>query len=563
MRVASKELRKLILEGTVAQRAYVFDKKFRFFAAYHFPEFFTYDIPEFHEEMYDDLDDLSKGLFHFLVWMMFRESAKSTIAKIYACYLGCTRKRHYINWDSFEKENAEQALFDIATWFQTKKTLINDYGQLYFKRPEAKQSTMRRIDAFILGNGVKYEAFSTQQSLRGRVYNQHRPDALFLDDIETNKTKRSPAITRQVIEHIDEAFSAMGPTAIIVLLCNYITESGTVQYVLEKAPDNPDMRVRRVDAEDKDGNPTWPEKYARDDFEAAVRNVEADPDAPVVSLEGKKRTLGPGVYATEMMNSPEASGDLLFDREKVKAAIELARKAKAPEDKAGFKVWAGREYVPSHRYAVGGDTSKGVGRDSCASVLGDLTAFPAEIVGTYANNRIAPDTFGDELKRQGDMFGTCLIGCEINNQGYATNTRLKAIYPIEKLYRRIQKGKTLRIDEKPREELGWETNGATKGTMVYEFKTAWEAGHILIWDPGLLDEMLRYNQGDLEELNPDPDSTRHFDKLMAACVWWQMRNQAEAAETASEHVPRAIATVSPFEEASSGHYDPFHDDIDQ
>ncbi len=527
-------------KATAAHRKYLCEKFFPAFVIYYFTDFLHYAFADFHWDMYGDIDLLNRREKAFCIWMMFRESAKTTIAKIYACYLGAYGKKKYINFDSYEKENAENSLFDIRLWFQTNKKLIADFGQLYFEEHKEK-STMKRVGAFILKNGVKYEAFSTQESVRGRVYQDVRPDAFFLDDTEISKTVRSAVITRAIISHIDELMAGLSPTAILVMTCNYISDAGVVQYMLDKAKDNSRFITRRVDAE-IDGKPSWPAKYAMTDLEAGARNVNK-PEHPTVSLESKKQDLGEKVYMTEMMNSPEASGDLVFDRAKVDEAIKRAKPHL--EDKSGFKVWD--RFNPAHRYAIGGDTAKGVGRDSNASVMMDFTQFPNKVVGTYANNQIAPDIFAHELKRQGDMYGTCLIGPEVNNTGYATITTLKSIYPVEKIYRKIFKGKVASIVDKPKDEFGWETNAATKPTMLYEFKKAFEDGHIEINDISLLNEMRKYNQADLSDLKNDPEATRHFDKLMAACVCWQMRNFAEVSDSAKPVYVQDAPSVGEFE----------------
>lgn len=508
-----------------ASRKYIFadPKGFPYFCVWNWPAFFRYRIPEFQWGMYDDAVRLNQSELAYVVWMMFRESAKTTIAKWHAVWNSVNKFKRYINFDSIEKENAENALFDIAVWFQTNKRLITDYGQLYFER-QKEASTMKRVGAFVLGNGVKFEAFSTQESTRGRLYQDARPDAYYMDDIESVKTKRSVARTREVIDHLDELFGGLAPTASVVFCCNYISDSGVVQYVLDKAKNNPRFSVRRVDAE-VGGEPTWGDKYAKTDLEAAARNVERPLDAPIVSLEAKRRDLGDSVYESEMMNNPAASINLVFDRAKLKAMKPTPPLA----NHAGFKVWT--PFNPAHRYAIGADTAKGVGRDSSASVAIDFTVFPNQQVGSYRNNLIPPDTFAHELKRQGDIFGGCLLAPEVNNQGYATITELKRIYRIGRIYHRVQRGKSVKEEDRPMYDLGWDTNAATKPDMLYQLKSAVENGHLAVNDENLLEEMMRYNQDDLSDLTNDPERiTRHFDLLIACAIAWAMRQYAVLTE---------------------------------
>jgi hypothetical protein len=490
-------IQKLVTTDAAA-RKYIFSKPegFPYFCAWNYPTYFKYRIPPFHWAMYQDAVDLNMGRIAYLVWMMYRESAKTTVAKWHATWNAVNGFKKYINFDSIEKENAENALFDIAVQFQSNKRIIHDYGQLYYESGGRRRSTMKRIGSFVLANAVKFEAFSTQESVRGRVYQtpefSARPDAFYLDDIESVKTRRSAARTREVIDHLDELLAGLDPTASVMFLCNYISDSGVVQYVLDKAKNNPKFRVHRVDAEEK-GEPTWPEKYAKTDLEAEARNLSQPKDAPIVSLEAKRRDLGDRVYEREMMNNPEVSGDMIFDRQK----LDQMQPTEPMEDRGGFLIWS--DYNPRHRYAIGADTAKGVGRDSSASVLIDFTQVPNEQVGSYANALIPPDSFAHELRRQGHNFGTCLLAPEVNNQGYATLNELKRIYPLGSIFMRTQTGKHLKARERQTYELGWETNAATKPDMIYQLKQAVEDGHLKINDKRILDEMRRYNQADLQK----------------------------------------------------------------
>lgn len=554
-REIDSEIWDAVLNGSPALRRKLCEDDFKYFAMYYFPEFFTYEAAPFHLDMYEDLHKLSLMEFQYLMWVMFRESAKTSIAKMFAVWNVCYEQKRYINFDSYEKENAEAALFDIAVWLQTNQRIIRDFGQLYWEDRIAGQrvKTMKRLNSFVTANKVKFEAFSTQESTRGRIYGNVRPDMFVLDDIETFKTKRSSAITQGIIQHIDEMLSGLAPTASVLFLGNYITESGVVNYLMQKAAEDPKFRLRMVNAIDRKGKPSWPDKYTMTDEEAAEYNSSAeDIEERKVSLESKKRTLNSGgrrVFEVEMMNDPESSGELVFDRIKID---ELMLKARPPlQDLAGFKIWD--VFNPRHRYATGADTSAGVGRDHCASGMINFSRIPALLVGTYANNMITPDSFAHELKRQGEMFGTCLLAPEINKTGYATVNELKHIYPIEKIYARTP-GKNIKQIERPGQFLGWETNGSTKAEMIYQLKSAVESGELLILDKRVLDEMRRYNQTDLEDLSFDPESTRHFDLLIAVAIAWAMRNHAmikvEGDESMFYSKQRPYTGVSQYENAA-------------
>ena len=87
---------------------------------------------------------------------------------------------------------------------QTNQEYKRDYGEMYNAKRDPNEATQKRINNFVTNNGVRVEAHSTQESVRGRLHGHQRPDFLLLDDFETNKTKDSQAYTKQVIDHISE-----------------------------------------------------------------------------------------------------------------------------------------------------------------------------------------------------------------------------------------------------------------------------------------------------------------------------------------------------------------------
>ncbi len=245
--------------------------------------------------MFQDLADLMTGKYREVVWIQFRESAKTSIAKGFLTWLLCYGKRKYINVDSFEKENSERVLFDIVLELQTNPRIKADFGELFNQKRDPNEVSQKRINNFITTTGVRVEAHSTQESVRGRIHGHQRPDCLLLDDFETNKTKESAAYTEQVISHINEFKAGLDASAVILYLGNYITEYGSIQLLLDRAKEDDRLKVRNVPVM-IDGIPTWPDKYA-------VTNEEAKATGKV-SLEDIQKKLGSYVFSYEMMNAP-------------------------------------------------------------------------------------------------------------------------------------------------------------------------------------------------------------------------------------------------------------------
>ena len=541
---AHERIMKLMLDGSPAVRRECIKKGgFKFFAIYYFAEFFTYPWAPFHFDFSNDLDDVFNNKLDELLWIAFRESAKTTLVKMFLAYIICEKKKRFINVDSYAKENSEAILYDVSTWLRTNKKIIFDYGRLYIKHKRKKspneeedEEKIHRMGSFITENGIKVAAYSTQESTRGRIYQQYRPDLFIFDDIENSKTVMSYPITNKIISHINEARAGMAPGASIIYLGNYISETGVMAHVMEHLATNERARKRMVNLT-TDDEISWPGKYVWTKEAAAKANENlSDPLRMVLSIEGKLEQLGNKVFQAEMMNNPAASQDIVFDREHIESLMKKTRKP--IEETGGMKVWS--HFNPSHIYIGGADTAEGIGRDSNASAILDLSTIPNRVVATYKNNMIGPDVFGNELKRQGDKYGTCMLAPEINQTGYATITRLLEIYDANRIYIQSQDD---RVHEKLAEKYGFQTNGASKPDAIFQLKSAVEDGLLEIYDKELLEELKYYSQKDLQQYRMVDGMTRHFDLLMAVAIAWACRHSAKKSNSArrpfkqAPHVP--------------------------
>jgi hypothetical protein len=225
-------------------------------------------------------------------------------------------------------------------------------------------------------------------------------------------------------------------------------------------------------------------------------------------------------YPTTVEEAFEYSGDKLFDPEKL-----LLMSIREPKDQYnGWKYYA--DYRPGHKYALGADTSGGGGNDNSTIAIIDFSAkdesgyLKPEVVATYANDRIAPDIFAYEIKSGASRYGNCLVAPEINNHGNATITVLKGIY--FNIHKMVRKNKT--IDSKT-DVLGWETNRATKPTMIFDLNTAINEQMLNIPDKDTIREMQGYPRDDLDKYTKD-DGEKHFDRVIALAIAWQLKNYA-------------------------------------
>lgn len=311
----TRELVDKVFSGTKAERKFLCEQRFSLFFIYYFRHYIKYQIADYHWEMFDDLDKLTTGQYKELLWVMFRESAKTATTKAYITWVIAFGKKHYINVDSYDKDNAEGILFDVAVELQMNKALLADFGNLYNEDRSNLEKTKKRVTDFITSNKIRVEAHSTQEPVRGRTYGQYRPDLLILDDIETKATVRSQAAMEQVRNHIKEFYGGLAPDHKVIYLGNYITEYGVIHDLLKRAETDPTMKALNIPvAYEEGGAITWSSKYAWTDAEAKELNATREQDRPIVSLESKKRQMGEDFYA-EMMNQPVDYSNAEFKRE--------------------------------------------------------------------------------------------------------------------------------------------------------------------------------------------------------------------------------------------------------
>lgn len=531
----TNDLKHKVITGSASERHAIFDQCFLAFALYYFPDYFKHGLAPFHNDFADDLDNLSNGVDSEDVWVGFKESGKTTFAKMWIVYLIAFKKKHYINIDSADGKNAAELAFETALELQTNKRIINDFGQLFTEQRTDEEKKMKKVSSFITANDVKVEAFSTGQPTRGRLYKHWRPDCYILDDCENINTIQSVPMTQKIIAHVNELRSGRASNCAILYLGNYITDTGVVQFFMDTVNRSGNGKVRFIPVA-SNGKPNWPKKYCMTDAEALEINKALPREQWLTSLESKRRDLGGSVFDSEMMLNPMASGDLIFNRNRLTHLINVSKSENAEyEESAGFRFY--EKFNPSHRYAIGADTAKGVGKDSSTTVLIDFSTVPCLQIGSFANNSISPDIFAHEIKRQAMMFGECLVAPESNAQsGGATINELKNIYAIDKIFRPRGRKTGVEAIAMPQPTLGFDTNVATKHEIIFQLKSAVEDGKLKILDPRILEEMKYYSRKEVQSNHANPLATRHFDLLIATAIAWAMREYAEVSKTKQAYV---------------------------
>lgn len=469
--------------------------KFNLWNRYFFANYFTSSDAWFHH----DIDKLNmrayRGVLTTFVDIAFRGAAKTARTKLFMafCILNdANHHRKYIKVLAADIDNSEQIVTDVYNM------LVNPQIKFFypdtFKKTTAKRE--ERMASFTTFDSVKMVADTIGTDQRGALQEDTRPDLVWYEDFENRSTLRSARKTLTIWDNMEEARTGLAVGGASIYTCNYISEQGNVHKLVTRSSNS--KMVLIVPILNPDGTSAWETRYSLSDIEV-MREEDDD-------FEG------------ERMCRPSASKDIMYDRETLeKMEVRLPVKTSA-----GFKMY--RNFDPSHRYASGHDVAGGVGLDSSTSVFIDFDTIPAQVVGVFNSNTIKPNTFGDEIARESDMFGGSLAAIERNSMGSDTVSRAKQ---LEINLYRTEKGDADITGAIPT-QYGWHTNAATKPKMLFALGKAIENGWLVLNDPDLIRECMAYTRNDLIEEEKDPRlTTRHFDLVIACAIAWQMKDFAE------------------------------------
>lgn len=256
-----KELIKtIILKGTPVEKRFLYSfsskdsdkkvlKKFELFTRGNFIRFFKNDDAPFHKDMAMDFILSYRG--KNLRELAFRSASKTSLFKLFLVFVLENDEDHskkYIKIVSRDLKNPKQIVTDV---YNMCLELIPIYGNVFEKEGDKKRE--ETMGSFTMKCGVKLTAGTVGQAQRGHVQDAHRPDWLIFDDVEDRESVSSMVITEGIIGGCDEAITGLDINGSWVLLGNYISENGVVQWFLDKS--NAITRVTPI--MDSNGVPTW------------------------------------------------------------------------------------------------------------------------------------------------------------------------------------------------------------------------------------------------------------------------------------------------------------------
>jgi len=299
----NKEALTAMVEGTKEDRVFLAEQSFGLFCLYYFQDYFKYPLAPYHYDFIQDIEDMDNGVIREVLWIGFRESAKTTFAQLGLIWYITFRKRVYMNVDSYSSKNSERSLFDIAYHLMNNKKYIADFGHIYTRSRGMNEMKQNKVDNFTTENGCRLEASTTGIDVRGRKHFEYRPDFRWVDDFETHDTKDSVVITEGIRNNLTSAMGGMEGHAAQLYTANYLTEYANVQWLIDRAKIDDKIRVRNIPVI-IDGQPAWSHKYTMTDEQKEQYSLDNPDKEPKVSIEDKQKQLGSHVFSYEMMNQP-------------------------------------------------------------------------------------------------------------------------------------------------------------------------------------------------------------------------------------------------------------------
>lgn len=148
-------------------------------------------------------------------------------------------------------------------------------------------------DEFIIRDGVKFKAMGWRQPLQGKIFGSYRPDYIFIDDFENDKS-HNPRIAREKLSFVrGEAFGALPDTGGIVLWVGNRTQKHSALNYFKQIVEESDVEeliYREYKAIKEDGTPLWPEAFT------------------IAQLEKLRETMGYAEFEKHMQQNPIIDG---------------------------------------------------------------------------------------------------------------------------------------------------------------------------------------------------------------------------------------------------------------
>jgi len=243
----------------------------------------------FHLKSYKEL---YANPFIFQMRRWFRGSAKSVHSNIGNAFaLKQSGLMKFMVQVGINELRAKMLLSDIQAQLQYNERIIKDFGNQVAYGDWADGD-------FDTKDGTHFMALGLSQPFRGLRSNSARPDYAVVDDCEDREVALNKARVQKngekILGDLKEAGSKNAMR--IVVANNYIVRKGLLDYLMDKQKHLPSFKDSVVNIYDKNGKPSWPERYTQAD------------------VDDKKANTAFYFWERELMNNPVEEGKLIKEK---------------------------------------------------------------------------------------------------------------------------------------------------------------------------------------------------------------------------------------------------------
>lgn len=251
------------------------------FGQTYFPDFF----PSKHPTVHTDLLALMCSNNHLKACAYPRGHSKSTlISFLLAIYRICFQKKKFIVIVSDSEDKAKDFVVRLRDELEYNQDLIKDFSLDGFKTTDWSKTD------FTTKTGIRVIGKGSNQSCRGLIHKDTRPDCIILDDIETNETAGNDSIINFILADVIPAANRRGDYDVCYV--------GTIikdMCALHRMLINEEWASIKLEAIDENGDMIAPMLLSKEEFDKQKRMYQ---DLGKLS-----------VFYAELMNNPMVMDD--------------------------------------------------------------------------------------------------------------------------------------------------------------------------------------------------------------------------------------------------------------
>lgn len=213
---------------------------------------------KYHVKLYTEL--FKMPIINQLRWI-YRSFGKSIHANV-ANPLGLkqTNNLHFMLLIGANNDKSKLLLADLQLQLENNQRIIKDFGNQVQYGDWADGEFETTDGCYFLAQGI-------DQPIRGLRRGGHRVGYASVDDIEDRKKAENERLVKERVEKLTgDLMGAFGKNVKrLTASNNLITKKGVMMKLWEKLKDSPYTKRHIINLTEKDGTPTWPERFTKED----------------------------------------------------------------------------------------------------------------------------------------------------------------------------------------------------------------------------------------------------------------------------------------------------------